>query len=138
MSGCFGSLLSESGYDSKLARTYARELLESFIAYSLVTLRVEWLGIFGKICLPLQHHGLGLGSTLVPLLFYPSCHLICYYLGSLLVWRIGIWGDRFGTVFGGLQQFGDLSGGLRKPMVVIMPKSMDRFMERPPMKIVQP
>jgi hypothetical protein len=27
-------------------RTYARELLESLIDYSLVTLRVEWLGIF--------------------------------------------------------------------------------------------
>jgi hypothetical protein len=31
-----------------------------------------------------------------------------------------------------------LSGGLRKLVVVAIPKSMDRFMERPPMKIVQP
>jgi hypothetical protein len=31
-----------------------------------------------------------------------------------------------------------LSGGLRKPVVDIIPKSKDRFMERPPMKIVQP
>jgi hypothetical protein len=28
-------------------RTYARELLGSLIDYSLVTLRLEWLGIFG-------------------------------------------------------------------------------------------
>jgi hypothetical protein len=31
----------------KLAHTYARELLECLIDYSLVTLSVEWLGIFG-------------------------------------------------------------------------------------------
>jgi hypothetical protein len=31
-----------------------------------------------------------------------------------------------------------LSGGLWKPVVVIMPKSMDQFLEQPPMKIVQP
>jgi hypothetical protein len=32
---------------SNLARTYARELLESLIDYSLVNLRVEWSGVFG-------------------------------------------------------------------------------------------
>jgi hypothetical protein len=31
-----------------------------------------------------------------------------------------------------------LSGGLFKPVVDIIPKSKDWFMERPPMKIVQP
>jgi hypothetical protein len=31
-----------------------------------------------------------------------------------------------------------LSGGLWKPVVDIIPKSKDRFMERPPMKTVQP
>jgi hypothetical protein len=54
---------------------------------------------------------------------------------SLLVWRIGIWGDGFGTMFGGLKQFGALSGGLWK---VIIPKSTDWFVEQLPMKIVQP
>jgi hypothetical protein len=54
----------------------------------------------------------------------------------LLVWRIGIWGDDFGTVFGGFQQFGALSSGLWKPMVVIIPEFQDQFMERPHMKIV--
>jgi hypothetical protein len=52
-----------------------------------------------------------LGSTLVPL-FYPCCHLVCYSLGSLLVWRIVIWGDGLGTVFGEFSQFGALSVGL--------------------------
>jgi hypothetical protein len=32
---------------SKLMHTYARELLEPLIDYFLVTLSVEWLGIFG-------------------------------------------------------------------------------------------
>jgi hypothetical protein len=31
-----------------------------------------------------------------------------------------------------------LFGGLQKPMVLIMPKSKDRFVERRPMKVVQP
>jgi hypothetical protein len=44
----------------------------------------------------------------------------------------------FGIAFGGFRQFRAVSGGLRKPMVVIIPKSKDRFMEQAPMKIVQP
>jgi hypothetical protein len=31
-----------------------------------------------------------------------------------LVWRIVIWGDRFGTMLVGFRQFGALSGGLQK------------------------
>jgi hypothetical protein len=41
-------------------------------------------------------------------------------------------------MFGGFRQFGALSDGLRKPMVVIIPRSKDRFKEQQPMKIVQP
>jgi hypothetical protein len=48
---------------------------------------------------------------------------------SLLVWRIGIWGDRIGTAFGGFQQFRAISGGLQKSMVVIILKSKEWFME---------
>jgi hypothetical protein len=54
------------------------------------------------------------------------------------VWRIGIWADRFATVFDGFQQFHVVSGGLCKLVVVIMPKSKDWFMDQPPMKIVKP
>jgi hypothetical protein len=60
------------------------------------------------------------------------------YLRVDVILEIRIWGDGFGTAFGGLRQFGALSGGLRKPMVDIIPKSKDRFMEQPPMKTVQP
>jgi hypothetical protein len=48
------------------------------------------------------------------------------------------WGDGFGTTFGGFRQFEAVSGGLWKTMVVIIPKSKDWFIERPPIKIVQP
>jgi hypothetical protein len=58
--------------------------------------------------------------------------------GMLLVWRIRIWGDGFGTVFGGFRQFGGLSVAFEKLWLVIIPKSMDWFMEQPPMKIVHP
>jgi hypothetical protein len=60
------------------------------------------------------------------------------YLGVDIILEIGIWGDGFGTVFGGFRQFGTLSGGLQKPMEDIIPKSKDRFMERPPLKTAQP
>jgi hypothetical protein len=57
-----------------------------------------------------------LGSTLVPL-FYPCCHPVCYFIDSLLVLRIGIWGNGIGTAFGGFQLFGALFGELQKPVV---------------------
>jgi hypothetical protein len=40
-------------------------------------------------------------------------------------------------MFGEFQQFGTLSGGLKKPTVVIIPKSKDRFVEQRHEKIVQ-
>jgi hypothetical protein len=54
---------------------------------------------------------MGFGSIVVPLFM----HIFVRYditFGSLLVWRIGIWGDGFETTFGGLQQFRDWSVGL--------------------------
>jgi hypothetical protein len=60
------------------------------------------------------------------------------YLRVDIILEIRIWGDGFGTTFGGFRQFGALSDGLQKPVVDIIPKSKDRFMERQPMKIVQP
>jgi hypothetical protein len=45
---------------------------------------------------------------------------------------------RVRTVFGGLRQFGAVFGGLWRPVIVIIPKSKDQFMERPPIKTVQP
>jgi hypothetical protein len=59
----------------------------------------------------------------VVLFLYICCHPVSSC--SLLVWRIGIWGDGFRIVFSGFWQFGAVSGGLWKHVVVIIPKSMD-------------
>jgi hypothetical protein len=48
-----------------------------------------------------------------------------------LGWRVRI-------VFGWCEQFKAFAAGLWKPDLVIIAKSKDRFMEQPPMKIVQP
>jgi hypothetical protein len=66
-----------------------------------------------------------LGSTLVPL-FYPCCHPVRYYLGSLLVWRIGISVTSLELCSVDSDKFGAMTGGLRKPVIVIIPKSKDR------------
>jgi hypothetical protein len=79
----------------------------------------------------------GLGSDIVASVMLVSpCY--CYVSLILLVWRIG-----FGMTGLELRSVDSDSSGLRpvdfgKPVVDIIPKSKDRFMERPPMKIVQP
>ena len=57
---------------------------------------------------------------------------------SLLVWRIGfgVTGMELVGVMPTVQGFVRCDAG--SLWLVIMPKSKDRFMERPPMKIVQP
>jgi hypothetical protein len=57
-----------------------------------------------------------LGSTIVPY-FIPIIIRYAITFDSLIVWKIGIWGDGFRTVFDGFRQFGALSGGLRKHVV---------------------
>jgi hypothetical protein len=56
----------------------------------------------------------------------------------LLVWRIGfgVTGLEFVGVMPTVQGFVQCDAG--SLWIVIIPKSKDRFMERPPMKIVQP
>jgi hypothetical protein len=79
----------------------------------------------------------GLGSDIVASVMLVSpCY--CYVSLILLVWRIG-----FGVTGLELHSVDFDSSGLRlvdsgKPVVDIIPKSKDRFMERPPMKTVQP
>jgi hypothetical protein len=79
----------------------------------------------------------GLGSDIVASVMLVSpCY--CYVSLILLVWRIG-----FGVTGLELHSVDSDSSGLRpvdsgKPVVDIIPKSKDRFMERPRMKIVQP
>jgi hypothetical protein len=78
-----------------------------------------------------------LGSDIVALVMLVSpCY--CFVSLILLVWRIG-----FGVTGLELRSVDSDSLGLRpvdsgKPVVDIIPKSKDRFMERPPMKTVQP
>jgi hypothetical protein len=79
----------------------------------------------------------GLGSDIVSSVMLVSP---CYRYVSLilLVWRIG-----FGVTGLELRSVDSDSSGLcpgdsGKPVVDIIPKSKDRFMERPPMKIEQP
>jgi hypothetical protein len=79
----------------------------------------------------------GLGSDIITSIMLVSP---CYYYVSLilLVWRIG-----FGVTGLELCSVDSDSSGLcpvdsGKHMVDIIPKSKDRFMERPPMKTVQP
>jgi hypothetical protein len=79
----------------------------------------------------------GLGSDIITSVMLVSpCY--CYVSLILLVWRI-----RFGVTGLELRSVDSDSSGLcsvdsRKPVVDIIPKSKDRFMERSPIKIVQP
>jgi hypothetical protein len=61
------------------------------------------------------------------------CHLvIVYHRGycSLLVWRIGIWGDKIETMFDVIPTVqGFVRCNARNLWFVIIPKSKDRFME---------
>jgi hypothetical protein len=66
------------------------------------------------------------------------CHPVTVIFLNLLVWRIG-----FGVTGLELHSVDSDSSGLcpvdsGKPVVDIIPKSKDRFMERPPMKTVRP
>jgi hypothetical protein len=63
---------------------------------------------------------------------------VVYYLGSLLVWRIGIWGDRLELCSVHSDNSGLCPVDSKSTWLVIMPKSKDWFIERPPMRIVQP
>jgi hypothetical protein len=79
----------------------------------------------------------GFGSDIItPVMLVSHCY--CYVSLILFVWRIG-----FGVTGLELHSVDSDSSGLcpvdsEKPVVDIIPKSKDRFTERPPMKTVQP
>jgi hypothetical protein len=56
---------------------------------------------------------------------------------SLLVWRIGIWGDGLELCSMDSDSSGLCPIDSRSPRLVIIPKSKDRFVERSPMKTLQ-
>jgi hypothetical protein len=87
--------------------------------------------------LSLACHSLGLGSDIVTSFMLVSA---CYYYSYLilLVWRIGfgVTGMELVGVMPTVQGFVRCNAG--SLWLVIIPKSKNWFIERPPMKIVQP
>jgi hypothetical protein len=118
-------------------RSYVRVLLE-LTYHFLEDLRSNWVVIIGLGLLNLACPGLGLDSCYVT----SSClcpPVVIMVILILLVWRIG-----FGVT--GMELVGAMpivQGFIRRCVagslwLVIIPKSKDQFMERPPMKTVQP
>jgi hypothetical protein len=79
--------------------------------------------------------GFGVVIMLLHISVHP-CH--CYGYSILLAWRIGfgMTGKEFVGVMPTVQGFVRCDAGCL--WLVIIPKSKDWFMERPPMKMVQP
>jgi hypothetical protein len=101
----------------------------------LGNLRSNWVVIIGLELLSLACPGLDLGSVML----YYICHP-CYCYGHVdpisVENRIWVTGMEFIGVMPMVQGFVRCDAG--SLWIVIIPKSKDRFMERPPMKIVQP
>jgi hypothetical protein len=78
---------------------------------------------------------LDLGSVMLHHITYITPVMVMLIV---LVWRIrfGVMGMEFVGVMPTVQGLVQCDAG--SPWLVIIPKSKDRFMERPPMKIVQP
>jgi hypothetical protein len=100
-------------------------------------LRCNWVVIIGLELLNIACTGLGLGSDIVTsfMLVLPG---YCYGYLILLVWRIGfgVTGIELVGVMPIGQGFVQCNAG--SLWLVIIPKSKDRFMERPRIKTVQP
>jgi hypothetical protein len=101
----------------------------------LENLRSICVVVIGLELLSLTCPGLDLGSVMLHYLCHP-CY--CYGYLILLVWRIGfgVTGMELVGVMPTVQGFVWCDAG--SLWLVILPKSKDRFMERPPMKTVQP
>jgi hypothetical protein len=63
---------------------------------------------------------------------------VCYYLGSLLLCRIVIWGDGLELCSVDSDSSGLCPVDSGSLWLVIMPKSKDRLVEQAPMRKVQP
>jgi hypothetical protein len=98
-------------------------------------LRSNWVVVIGLELLSLACPGLDLGSVM---LHYFVTLVAVMVMLILLVWRIGfgVTGMEFIGVMPTVQGF--VRCDARSLWIVIIPKSMDRFMEQPPMKTVQP
>jgi hypothetical protein len=101
----------------------------------LLNLRSIWVIVIGLELLSLACPGRDFGSVM---LHYFVTHVAVMVLLILLVWRIGfgVTGMEFVGVMPTVQGFVRCNAGIL--WIVIIPKSKDWFMERPPMKAVQP
>jgi hypothetical protein len=97
--------------------------------------RSKWVVVIGIELLSLACPGLDLGSVM---LHYFVTLVAVMVMLILLVWRIGcgVTGMEFVGVMPIVQGFVRCDAG--SLWIVLIPKSKDRFMERPPMKTVQP
>jgi hypothetical protein len=95
----------------------------------------NWVVVIGLELLSLTSPGLDLGSVM---LHYFVTLVTVMVMLILLVWRIGfgVTGIEFVGVIPTVQGFARCDDG--SLWLVTIPKSKDRFMERPPMKTVQP
>jgi hypothetical protein len=109
--------------------------LTSIDLSSLGNLRSNWVVVIGLELLSLACPGLDLGSVM---LHYFVTLIAVMVMLILLVWIIGfgVTGMELVGVMPTVQGFVRCDAG--SLWLVIMPKSKDRFMERPPIKIVQP
>jgi hypothetical protein len=100
-------------------------------------LRSKWVVVIGLELLGHAYPGLDLASCMLHHVTYVTLVTVMVML-ILLVWRIGfgMTGMEFVGVMPTVQGFVRCDAG--SLWIVIIPKSKDRFMERPPMKIVQP
>jgi hypothetical protein len=98
-------------------------------------LRSNWVVVIGLELLRLACPGLDLGSVM---LHYFVTLVAVMVMLILLMWRIGfgVTGMEFVGVMPMVQGFVRCHAG--SLWIVIIPKSKDRFMERPPMKTIQP
>jgi hypothetical protein len=100
-------------------------------------LRSNWVVVIGLDLLSLACPGLDLGSVMLPHITYVTLVTVMVML-ILLVWRIGFGVTRMELVgvMPTVQGFVRCDAG--SLWIVMIPKSKDRFMERPPMRTVQP
>jgi hypothetical protein len=108
-------------------------VLTSIVLPFLENLRSNWVVVKGLYLLSLTCPGLDLGSVMLHHITYITSVMVMLIL---LVWRIGfgVTGMEFVGVMPMVQGFVRCDAG--SIWIVIIPKSKDRFMERPPMRIV--
>jgi hypothetical protein len=101
----------------------------------LRNLRSNWVVVIGLELLSLACLGLDLGSVML----YYICHpCYCYGYVDPISAENRIWGDGNGICLCDANGSRLVQCDVGSLWIVIIPKSKDRFVERPPMKTVQP